>query len=286
MDNASSDDSAVKLAEQLPTADIILNPRNAGFSGGCNIGMKRALSLGYDYVFLLNNDATADPLCLAELVRASAQLNDGAILGAAVKFADSGQYQFIGSATASATGLPKWLAPENFEPSALMIESDFIFGAAFFIPTAILRSVGLMDERFFLNYEETDLCFRARQQGAKCYVVPSAVVFHQSGATLGDLDSPLQAYFLVRNELLFAEKHSTLRQRLFLYKRRLRLYFLMIKNSAKSRTPPDLRTRSMGYAIRDYALRRFGDCPEAVRRYAAEHRTRQTVDADASEGTE
>ncbi|MEO8896173.1 MAG: glycosyltransferase, partial [Rhizomicrobium sp.] len=60
VDNASADDSLAQLRAAVPQADIIANATNAGFSGGCNVGMRRAIELGCGYVFLLNNDATVN----------------------------------------------------------------------------------------------------------------------------------------------------------------------------------------------------------------------------------
>src|SRR5688572_22831304 len=60
VDNASADDSVNQLSAAVPQAHIIANRVNSGFAGGCNIGIRRAIELGCEYIFLLNNDALAE----------------------------------------------------------------------------------------------------------------------------------------------------------------------------------------------------------------------------------
>src|SRR5579872_6849294 len=71
VDNASSDDSVAQLRAAIPQADIIASSTNAGFSGGCNIGIRRALDLKCDYVLLLNNDALVEDHTIGRLVECS-----------------------------------------------------------------------------------------------------------------------------------------------------------------------------------------------------------------------
>jgi len=70
VDNASSDGSEENLRRHLEEMDIIQSGANLGFGGGCNIGIRQALERGADYVWLLNNDAVADPQALTILVEA------------------------------------------------------------------------------------------------------------------------------------------------------------------------------------------------------------------------
>jgi GT2 family glycosyltransferase len=185
-------------------------------------------------------------------------------LGSVVKGFD-GALQFAGSRQDEESGLPVWYSGE--EAAGLlerpMIESDFIYGAALFIPLALVSRVGLFDERFFLTYEETDLCYRAKALGYPSYIVTASEVAHRGSATLGPYTGPLQNYFLTRNELLFSAKHGAPAARATLLKQRLKCF-------ARSalRSPLSSRTKTMGLGLRDYLLRRFGDCPASVRRYA------------------
>ena len=268
VDNASSDDSA-----HAPEARLIAALPNEGFAGGCNRGIAAALADDAAAIFLLNNDATVRPDTLGALVAASAAHPD-AVLGAAVRFRDGGDYQFFGSRTGALTGVPQWFreATDAHELLAPMIPTDFVFGAALFAPARLFQELGAFDERFFLTYEETDWCYRARAAGKSCFVVRDAVVEHVGSASLGSAASPLQAYFLQRNRLLFWEKHAGKRLLLRGAKSDLRWLSEGFRDDARAlrrgrpaATSPPARKN----AWRDYLLRRFGDCPPGVRRLRA-----------------
>lgn len=271
VDNASSDDSLTQLRAALAHAHIVANPVNSGFAGACNAGIRHAVQLGCDYVFLLNNDALAESDTIARLVAASKAKNDDALLGSVLIYLSSGEYQFLGSRSGKLIQEPHFFSAKA-DAQLLkqeFIETDFIVGAAFFLPVKLLDRIGLFDERFFLNYEETDLCYRARKLGIPCFVVPSSVVRHHGNATMGPYTAPLQAYFMTRNGLLFAEKHATGEQRRYLYLKNL---YWEIRRAWKAGRFLDSPTRARARAFWDYAWRRFGDCPDVIRREDAAYR--------------
>src|SRR5690606_10998851 len=68
VDNGSGDDSVVRIAEQFPEVDLVETGANLGFSGGCNVGIRRALEQGADYIWLLNSDTRVDPNALTAMV--------------------------------------------------------------------------------------------------------------------------------------------------------------------------------------------------------------------------
>lgn len=284
VDNASVDESLTRLRAAVPQAHIIANGVNAGFAGACNLGIRRAMDLGCDYVFLLNNDALVDENTIGRLVSASAVKRNGALLGSTVAHLPSGAYQFFGSRMGSVIREPEFMTVEK--DAALLsqdfIETDYILGAAFFIPAPLLERIGSFDERFFLNYEETDLCYRARALGIACFIVPGAIVHHHANASIGRYPAPMQAYFMARNGLLFAEKHGPQQQRhpLFLLKR---LYW-DIRRARKAARRKALPTRAILRAFWDYARRCFGDCPAGIRRMDARYRSMSAPNRAAISG--
>ena len=279
VDNASTDGSAEQLAQLGRGTTLIVNPVNAGFAGGCNVGIRAAMALGCDHVFLLNNDAAVGPETLGRLANASAALGD-AVLGCVVRYQGSGGLQYFGSRTATGSGMPEWFrTPRDLaQLERSLIATDFVFGAALFAPARLFDQVGLFDERFFLTFEETDWCYRARAAGISCMVVRDAIVEHVGSASMGSLLMPLQAYFLQRNRLLFCEKHAgrgkllrALCADLVACCRRLAR-----ETFEQSRgRPAEPRAQALIMAIRDYLGRRFGDCPEQVR--ALQRRAAQSL---------
>ncbi|SOB81120.1 hypothetical protein SAMN06297144_1407 [Sphingomonas guangdongensis] len=270
VDNASSDESVARLSDLSPRLRLIRSTANLGFAGGCNAGIAAARAAEMEAVFLLNSDAAVRADTLDALVTAHAGAPD-AVLGAVVRYADGGKLQFFGSRTASGTGAPEWFDADAdaHELDRSLIPSDFAFGAALFAPVTVFDRVGPFDERFFLTYEETDWCYRARSLGHRCFIVRDAVVDHLGSASLGAATSPLQAYFLQRNRLLFWEKHAGTRRLLRGAKTDLRWLARGFRDDARAlvrgRSIAPTR-RALFAAWRDYLLRRFGDCPASVRR--------------------
>jgi GT2 family glycosyltransferase len=274
VDNASTDDSVAHLRSAVPQAELIVNSVNEGFAGGCNVGLRRALEMDCDYVFLLNNDAVVTSNTVAELVAASRRLNDTAILGSVVRYMGSQDYQFFGSQSTQPLLQPKWFEypRDKHLLEVSLIETDFVLGAALFVPINVLKRIGFFDERFFLTYEDVDLCYRARDCGVRCGIVTSSTVYHHGSASLGPETGPLRTYFLTRNELLFIDKYGNRRQRLRMYYTHLmRLIWRLVKALATGRiTNPSMKAMLLG--LLDYSSGRFGDCPSAVRQYSSDSR--------------
>lgn len=271
VDNASADDSLAQMRAALPGADIIASTVNAGFAGGCNIGIRRALDLQCEYVFLLNNDAEVESQTISRLIAVSRARDDRALLGSAVIFADTGNYQFFGSRRGEVLDQSEYFsatADGNLLQQEV-IETDFIMGAGLFLPARVLEKTGLFDERFFLNYEETDLCHRARKLGFSSFVVPASVVRHHAHATLGPYRAPMQLYFLTRNALLFTQKHGSAEERRETLKSRLTAFYWNVRRSWEAGVFLDPPTRGMLRGFWDYYRENFGDCPPSIRRLDA-----------------
>ena len=257
VDNASTDGSAQHLASLGENVTLIQSPRNEGFAGGCNIGIKSALSSGFEFIFLLNSDATVEYDTLSNLLEVE-KLYSNTVLGCVVRYSETGKVQFFGSSVSPISGTPVWHS-EKYKSHILeqkIIESDFVFGAALFAKSKMFENYGLFDERFFLNFEETDWCYRVRKSGGQCLIVRDAIVRHVGGASLGSTGSPLHSYFLERNRMLFIEKHGSIGQRI----KSFRNYFRLLRNAPSSAT-----RKALIAGLRDYIIRDFGDSPANLR---------------------
>jgi GT2 family glycosyltransferase len=275
VDNASTDESIAALREPRPRFRLIESQKNLGFAGGCNLGIEAARSRGAEYIYLLNNDATVCEQTLAVLVETSQSLGDACVLGTLVRVPSDGTLQFWGSRKSN-EGLPMQFAPseERLAQSPDLIETDFILGASLFIPRAILEKVGVLDDRYFLNFEETDWCYRARRANYRCLVLKNALVFHEGGAAIGHPEGPLQVYFTRRNRLLFCERNVSPPRFALLYLRQAAgaLWRLMMALAPGASPALSLQYRAHAMGTFDYMLRRFGDCPPVIRKMASEYR--------------
>lgn len=170
---------------------LLLEPAaNRGFAAGCNAGLHAALACpGITHAWLLNNDTELAPGAVQALRAGCAQRPDD-ILGATVlrasapgtlQLAAGVRYQPSTSRIAPAhAGAPLSRVPALAEPRL-----DYVYGASMCIPAALLRRVGLLDEGYFLFYEELDFCRRAVDAGARLGWCRGCHVLHRGGEAIG-----------------------------------------------------------------------------------------------------
>lgn len=273
VDNASTDDSVRNLRELGTDVVLLESAINGGWTGGNNLGIRRALEDGYNHIFILNNDALVEPDTMAQLLSFSLSQAHPAIIGPLHRNMEETRLDFIGSGYDAATGLPTYETRDNLDVSDLpeYYRTRFVKGAAMFISRDHIERIGFFDDRFYLNYDETDWCYKANMVGIDIYMLKAAKIRHRVSASIGGLDSPLQTYFITRNGLLFVERHSSLGQRL--------AYMMVLFRDGRSLTGArgsvrrvcklivgsDRRLRAFRAGVRDYLLRRFGDCPAEIR---------------------
>jgi GT2 family glycosyltransferase len=290
VDNGSTDGSVAALRARFPELEIVETGRNLGFAEGNNVGVRLALQRGADYAFLLNNDTEVDPSLLRELVAAAERCPEGGIFAAKIFYhADPARLWYAGAVwNDRKMGFEHLHEEGKLKADARGVAAtDYACGCALLARSSMLREVGLLDSKFFLTYEETDLCFRARRAGFSCYYVPGAILWHKISASFGGAESPLIKYFLTRNRLLWGERYLPFRELMLLYKVSWwELRAAMIPKSAAASAPagaiPRLRgllrtvalqwkdpyNQAMAWGILHYALRRFGDAPRYVRALA------------------
>jgi len=278
VDNASQDESVEKLRQLGPKTVLIESATNLGFAGACNIGISAATEAGAEYVYLLNNDAFVTPDTIGDLVAASRKLGDRSPLGATIRYESGKTLQFWGANRSKTTGLPERFpfSEDAFERAADLLPCDFIMGASLLAHRSIFERVGLLDARFFLNFEETDWCARAQRLGFPPMMLKSAVVYHKGGASIGDPNGPLQLYFMRRNRPLFGERNCPPHQYLMIYLHQVARALLGAVKTAFDRSPSAARRKLLSQAdmqaTLDYTFRRFGDCPPKIRRMAGEYK--------------
>jgi GT2 family glycosyltransferase len=285
VDNGSSDGSPAAIRQRFPDIEVVETNCNLGFAEGNNVGIRLALRRGSDYVLLLNNDTVVATSLLQELVAGAERCPEGGIFTARIHYhADP---QRIWSAGV------RW-RKDRMEFSHVQDEAenpldarglaltDYACGCALFAPAAVFRKVGLLDPKFFLTYEETDLCFRARRSNIPSYYVPSALLWHKVSASFGGAESPLIEYFMTRNRLLWGERHLGFKDLLQLYK--VTWWEVRERFVGGSNTQPagliqrwrqfrkrlavawrDPSNQAVALGALHYILRRFGDAPTRVR---------------------
>jgi GT2 family glycosyltransferase len=275
VDNGSIDDSVATIRQQFESVLVIETGANLGFSAGNNVGIAAALERGADYVFLLNNDTTVSPDILDRFLEVSQSLPQVGVLGAKIYFFDQpDRLWYAGAQWRRDTGrfVHRGIMQLDDRQSWNQVEETaYACGCALFIRARVLRDIGLLDPNYFLMWEETDLCFRARAKGYGCLFVPQAIVWHKVSASFGGV-SPLWQYFYQRNRLLWLQRHLYLVepdpwQRFQVWFRVWREFIGIIRRLINPKLGEDYRQeyRIKFVAYKDYLLRRFGDCPPWIR---------------------
>lgn len=212
VDNGSTDGSAEKLAREYPWITTICNDRNCGFTGGNNIGMRRALEGGTEYVLLLNNDTTVKPDFLSKLIEVAEADDCIAILNPKIYYFDQPKrIWYAGGSFSMWKGLASHRGHRQLDKALFDTtrEVSFITGCAFLIKAPILHRVGLLDDQLFYTYEDTDWSIRVRRLGYKAVYVPDAVIWHkESYDTKRNAGKAFRDYYNVRNSILIARKHA------------------------------------------------------------------------------
>lgn len=207
IDNASTDGSVDKIKRIFPSVDLIVNNSNIGYAGGNNIGILRAMSEKSDFVLILNNDTIINSDAIGKMVEFSMNMHGIGLVGPKVMYSDSNVIQSIGITNIiHNTGHNIGHGEEDSGRYREPLEVDAVNGSAMLISREVIDNVGLIDETFFLYYEDTDYCMRVSQKGYKIYSVPLAVVWHKEMAS-GDKVKPLIQYLIQRNKLRFVSRY-------------------------------------------------------------------------------
>lgn len=218
VDNGSAVDPVPGWKERYPGVHFIRSQKNTGFAGGNNIGI--AVSTG-DYIFLVNNDTEFTPQLVEKL---AATLDEHPGVGMVspkiryFQYPDMLQY-------AGYTSMNYYTArnfcigqfeQDNGQYDTLTGSTGYAHGAAMMVKREAIEKAGLMQENFFLYYEELDWCERIRRAGFDIWVNMQALIYHKESVSVGQ-KSALKEYFMNRNRLLFIRRNAQWHQRLFFY---------------------------------------------------------------------
>lgn len=191
VDNDSRDQTLDILAREANWARVIATGVNNGFGRGCNIGAEQSAS---PYTIFVNPDAVLEPEALREMLHFMDGHPEAGICGPAIIEGEaldgSGTLQMTGMRPTPASQLfdalplmPRLKRMRPIEPGQAPFATGWVCGAVLLIRTDLLRRLGGFDPRFFLYWEETDLCRRAEDLGYSVWAVGDAVARHVGGAS-------------------------------------------------------------------------------------------------------
>lgn len=213
VDNASADDTVPAVRARYPDVTIIEPETNLGYCGGNNIGVEYALEQGADYVFILNNDMIVDPEIVDVLVRvATAHPDAGMVCPKVYEYDRRNVIWSAGAEVDVQWGRPSLIGHgeddqgQHDAPRPV----DAVDGCAFLASRRVCESVGLLDPIYWAYFEDTDWSFRTRKMGFDLLYTPEGRGWHKGSATNQPEKkrTPFQAYYHIRNHLLFLSRHS------------------------------------------------------------------------------
>ena len=210
VDNCSGDGSADEIESTLKNngwtgwAVLVRSEVNGGFSAGNNVGMK---SVDADFYLLLNSDTLVRPGAIAELLRAAEERPKAGLIGPRLEWTDANPQnscfrdKSIWSeliAGAQSGPITKMFGSRDvsmgiFEEPA---RADWVSFACVLVRKEVVDRIGLMDEGYFMYFEDADYCRLARRAGFDVLYWPSARVVHLRGGS-----SPVKTYMAARKRL-------------------------------------------------------------------------------------
>ncbi|WP_225938200.1 glycosyltransferase family 2 protein [Leptothermofonsia sichuanensis] len=204
VDNASGDGSAEKIAGAIATegwsdwATLLPSDVNGGFAWGNNLAIRPVLQSPYPapYYLLLNPDTEVRPHALKTLVTFMEDHPDVGIAGSGIEAGDGTPWRFAFRFPSILSELDdglrlgivsrllaRWVVTQAMTDQPQPV--DWLPGASMMIRRQVFDTIGLMDEGYFLYYEETDFCLQAKRAGWSCWYVPQSRIMHIAGQSTG-----------------------------------------------------------------------------------------------------
>jgi hypothetical protein len=209
VDNASKNDEASIIEERYPAVKVIRSPKNLGFAGGNNLGIKAAHG---KYLFFINNDTILKP-DTSDISHLISRLESDKAIGIVcpkIRFAwDDNPIQFAGYTPLSRFTMRNrsiGFGEEDKGQHNTAHPTPYAHGAAMLVKRSAIEKVGLMPECYFLYYEELDWSMMFTRAGYSIWYEPACTIYHKESQSTGQ-QSPLKAYYLTRNRLLFVKRN-------------------------------------------------------------------------------
>lgn len=204
VDNGSTDGSVLKIREAFPDTLLLTTGANLGFAGGNNFGIKRVLDDGVKYVWLLNNDTIPDHDSLLRLVEKAESDSKFGAIGSSLMYAhEPEKVQAWGGGR-----INLWFGV-SYHSDVPRDDAWFhyITAASVLLSRAALLDVGLLDDRFFLYWEDADLSYRMRRNGWRLGVAGNSRVLHKEHASTGRNRRLIDRY-VITSGIRFLSKHA------------------------------------------------------------------------------
>jgi len=239
VDYSDDKSEAQKIKKAFPLVTVIEKEHNLGFAQGNNVGIKRALQEGFDYILLLNNDTLVDRDFLINLYKFLVEHKEVGAVSPKIYFAKGHEFHKnrykddeLGRVIWYVGGEIDWKNMYGSHPHVDEVdrgqfeksqEVEYVSGCCTLIRAETLNKVDLLNEDLFLYWEDTEWSLRAKSIGWRLMMYPQAIIWHKNAGSSSS-GSALQDYFLTRNRLWMGMKYAPLRTKLALIRQSLLQY--------------------------------------------------------------
>lgn len=238
VDAGSTDGSSEFIAEKFPELKLIVVKENLGYAGGNNLGIKYALESGADLIWVVNPDIVVAPDALSEAMKA--MTDNVSVVASKVYFAAGFEFHKE-KYKKNDLGKVIWYAGADNDWDNVYAkhwginevdkgqfnkkkEIGYATGSSMLLRSEVLKKTGLIDEKYFMYYEENDLCQRIKKAGYKLIYAPQSIVRHKVGQAAG-IGSGLADYYIARNRMLFGMRWAPWRSKFALIRESIKLLF-------------------------------------------------------------
>jgi len=190
---------------------LIKNSQNQGFAKGNNIGINFALNnYNSDYILLLNNDTVVDPDFLTELIITAESDEKFGFVGPktylydnenVIQAAGGGNIDFLLGESHEVAFMEK--DEKKFDKN---IEIEYVGGSCLLVKREVIEKIGLIDENYFMYWEDVDWCFSGREAGYKSIYCFKSKIWHKYGMSSQNY---FKTYYHNRNRVYFMKKHAS-----------------------------------------------------------------------------
>jgi GT2 family glycosyltransferase len=211
VDNASTDDSIERISKEFPLLKLIISEKNGGYASGMNIGVKYALENKAKYVLLTNNDMLFDKNFLEPLVELAESNPRNGIISPKVLYRQNpikiycagGEFNKL-----KCVAINKYRGKNSNDFGNEIREIISAEGSCLLASKEVFLKVGMLNEEYFMYYEDLDFSLKVRKYFKLLYM-PKSNVYHEVGAGSNWRDfSSLYYYYFSRNRLIFCSKIS------------------------------------------------------------------------------
>jgi GT2 family glycosyltransferase len=209
VENGTGPEALARLNEALSSDQIISTPVNLGYAGGMNLGIRKALEEGADYLWLLTKDLTVEDNCLEILCSLWPRLQNPGFLGSLTDLNGTDAVYFFRSVISPKGQTAHGNRGRTIEEIPELIQeygvTDYVNGACVFTHRRVIEEIGLIPEDYFLYFEDCEWGLRAKRAGFANYVSYRSRVHHHR--EVGAFSATAE-YYCRRNSFLFKKRNG------------------------------------------------------------------------------